>query len=351
MDMEFNRHTPYYDRILIVLTLDRHKMKERVLVGEEQQIRFRLQGSPDTDVLCDVTRPLGTFLSAFEHDPNGAWNQFGLSPLRQALHSNRWKQPDLEKTAGDFLKSKYDTGDPVCQYVAFRIWNGYLLAREPAKREEACELFIHKMNGFTAMFMGSPLIDFNGENWKAKPFSFRGRIFGSVPDEDTRLDLWYPDNERKIECAAAYASLYPLVIYYLNRLNDWGLFFRKCRVCERIFLAKSQRYDLCSDKCRKKQALENKREFDERARKNNYDLLYKNECQNWRNKINKAKKTSGFPAERLEEILAAFEIFKKEALRRKQAVKDKTASLTEYTDWLYEQRDVIVELTDFHSGQ
>ena len=77
MDMEFNRHTPYYDRILIVLTLDRQKMKERILVGEEQQIRFRLQGSPDTDVLCDVTRPLGTFLSAFEHDPNGTWNQFG----------------------------------------------------------------------------------------------------------------------------------------------------------------------------------------------------------------------------------------------------------------------------------
>lgn len=42
-----------------------------------------------------------------------------------------------------------------------------------------------------------------------------------------------------------------------------------------------------------------------------HDLLYKNECQNWRNKINKAKKTSGFPADRLEEMLAAFESFKK----------------------------------------
>lgn len=32
--------------------------------------------------------------------------------------------------------------------------------------------------------------------------------------------------------------------------------------------------------------------------------LCKNGCQNWRNKINKVKKTSGFPAERLEEMLA-----------------------------------------------
>ena len=117
---------------------------------------------------------------------------------------------------------------------------------------------------------------------------------------------------------------------FLNRLNDWGLYFRKCKICGKVFLAKSQRYELCSDKCRKKQFLQNKREFDERARENNYDLLYKNECQNWRNKINKAKKTSGFPADRLEEMLAAFESFKKEALQRKQAVKKKIASPKEF---------------------
>ena len=29
-------------------------MKERILIGEELRIRFRLQGYDDTDVLCDV---------------------------------------------------------------------------------------------------------------------------------------------------------------------------------------------------------------------------------------------------------------------------------------------------------
>lgn len=149
-----------------------------------------------------------------------------------------------------------------------------------------------------------------------------------------------------MECVAAYSSLYPLMIYYLNRLNDWGLYFRKCKICGKVFLAKSQRYELCSDKCRKKQSLQNKREFDERARENNYDLLYKNECQNWRNKINKAKKTSGFPADRLEEMLAAFESFKKEALQRKQAVKKKTASPKEFSGWLLRQSNIIVELAE-----
>ena len=58
MEMEFVRHEPCYDRILFVLTLDRKKMKERILIGEELQVRFRLQGDMDADVLCDTTRPV-----------------------------------------------------------------------------------------------------------------------------------------------------------------------------------------------------------------------------------------------------------------------------------------------------
>ena len=82
MEMEFVRHEPCYDRILFVLTLDRKKMKERILIGEELQVRFRLQGDMDADVLCDTTRPLGTFLAEFEHDPDGEWP--ALKPLEAA---------------------------------------------------------------------------------------------------------------------------------------------------------------------------------------------------------------------------------------------------------------------------
>ena len=117
MEMEFMRHEPCYNRILFVLTLDRKKMKERILIGEELQVRFRLQGDKAADVLCDTTRLLGTFLAEFEHDKDGEWNRFGLAPLREALHSNRWKQPALEQAAGEFLKTKFDTGNPLRMYV------------------------------------------------------------------------------------------------------------------------------------------------------------------------------------------------------------------------------------------
>ena len=144
MEIGFERHDPCRERVLFVLTLDRKKMKERIVSGIEYEVRSRLRGEQSADVLVDVTRPLGTFLAEFEHDPDGEWNRFGLAPLREALHSNRWKQPDLEKAAGDFLRKKFGSGDPLRMYAAFRIWNGYLLAREPRNRAEACDRFMGK---------------------------------------------------------------------------------------------------------------------------------------------------------------------------------------------------------------
>ena len=78
-------------------------MKERILIGTEQQIRFRLDGNKDNDVMHDITRPLGRFLIDFEYDKEKNWNIYGLAPLRDALHTNRWKQPALEQTSADFL--------------------------------------------------------------------------------------------------------------------------------------------------------------------------------------------------------------------------------------------------------
>ena len=43
--------------------------------------------SYEAEVLCDMKRPLGTFLINFERDTDRDWNLYGLSPLRQALHS------------------------------------------------------------------------------------------------------------------------------------------------------------------------------------------------------------------------------------------------------------------------
>jgi len=164
------------------------------------------QGDKDADILCDAIRLLGTFLADFEHDPDGEWNRLGIAPLREALHSNRWKQPALEQAAGDFLQKKFDSGDPLRMYAAFQIWNGYLLAREPAKRDKTCDRFVDKMSHFTMMFQQRSPLQFDSDTGRPQPFHISSRIFGSVPAAETRLDLWYPDNRRTTECVAAYAT-------------------------------------------------------------------------------------------------------------------------------------------------
>lgn len=193
-------------------------MKERILIGEEQQIRFRLNGSQNAEVLCDMTRPLGTFLINFERDTDRDWNLYGLSPLRQALHSNRWKQPELEQAASEFLWEKYLSNDPLKMYVAFRIWNSYLLAREPRDRNAACDRFMDKMSRLTGVFQNETM-SFDRETGKPKHFQAGSLYFKGAPSEDTRLDLWFPDNRRTEECVSAYASLYPLITYRLVSLQ------------------------------------------------------------------------------------------------------------------------------------
>ena len=126
----FVRHQPCGDRIVFALILDRKKMKERIMAGEASQIFLGLNENMDAELFCDVARPLGTFLIDFENDMQGNWNRFGIMPLYDALHVNRWKQPELERQAGDFLREKYATLAPVRQYAAVRVWNEYLKTRE-----------------------------------------------------------------------------------------------------------------------------------------------------------------------------------------------------------------------------
>lgn len=352
LEESFVRHKPCGNRIVFALVLDRRKMKERIMAGKASQIFLGLNGNLDVELLCDVTRLLGTFLIDFENDMQVDWNKFGIMPLYNALHVNRWKQPEMEQQAGDFLREKYATLDPVRQYAAVRVWNEYLNTREYRERDAASEQCVNRVGGLTAAFQ-SPVFQnrdqvlFDEDTGRARRFELSADFFKQVSMEDTKIELWYPGRENsQTECAVVYDSFYPMIAYYANRLADWGLKFCKCKVCGKIFLAESLRYEICSEKCRKAQALQNKREFDARARENNYDLLYKNECQSWRNKIKRAERTEGFPADRLLKMLEVFETFKKVALQKKKLIREHKMLPQEFMDWLYQQSSVIMGLVE-----
>lgn len=347
-DMYFTRRNPDISQILFVLYLDKARMKERILIGDEVTVRRTLEGNdsiPDTvsDILIyDKTDKMGSMLINFPEDIEGNWNRYGIMPLYNALHTNRWEQPAFEKTASDFFVKASTMDNPVSIYAASRIWNEYLVARMKRNRSEAAESFITHTDALIRAFRAMPASSHDEATGSPVRFNLHNSYFDRIPIADTRMELWYTDNYHTRECIAIKDSLFPAIIYYLNRLSDWKLVFRCCKICGKVFLAPNLKYELCSDKCRKKQALQNKREFDIRARENNYDLLYKNECQNWRNKINKAKKSPNFPPKKLEEMEAAFNIFKTEAKKKKTAVKNRQSSYKEFADWIYSQNNIIV---------
>lgn len=338
----FSRREPTQEQIVFVLSLDRKEMKERILIGEEMNIRYRLSVTPSSPVLLDITRPLGTILLNFEENGFYHWAASGFKPLYDALHSNRWAQPKLEQSASSFLKKQFKSGDPVRMYTSFRIWNDYLLARLPRERDAASETFYYQFSRLTDAFYDETLPE---RKHYSPASSTLSPLVPSANRKDSRLELWYPDYSRPFECVSAHDSFHPLITYYFHRLNEWGFCFKTCKVCGQTFLAKNHRYDLCSEICRKKQALQNKRAFDLRAKDNLYDHQYKNESQNWRNHINRAKTNPEFTPEQIAHMEEVFASFRKEALAKKKLVKQKKLSPKEFSDWLYAQSATIVQLS------
>lgn len=45
MEYQFIRQEPCREKVIFVLTLDRKKLKERVLIGTEDEVRSRLEGN------------------------------------------------------------------------------------------------------------------------------------------------------------------------------------------------------------------------------------------------------------------------------------------------------------------
>ncbi len=80
-----------------------------------------------------------------------------------------------------------------------------------------------------------------------------------------------------------------------------------------------------------------KRDFDARALENEYDHIYINEAQHWLHYIHRMEKDPEYTPERIAEIRAAYEDFKKEAKKRKTAVKNGKATVVEFRDWTLQQ--------------
>jgi hypothetical protein len=106
----------------------------------------------------------------------------------------------------------------------------------------------------------------------------------------------------------------------------------------------SRHYELCSDECRRVQAVEAKREFDERAKGDRLEEADESAYNYWHNRWRKLKSGKHADPTRAAIIKAELDNFRKEAKIRKGAVKRGEMKMSDFTSWLAEMNDVVDKL-------
>ncbi len=339
MDYDFTRRERDFGRIVFALTLDQKKMTERIVIGKSDEVRRRLEHG-NGEVYYDRTRPLGELLLHFESDTDREWS-VNASRLHESygkafpFESKRW---ELAAPVSDFLHEKYKTDEPSAMFAAMRTWEEYLncynLSGGPQR-------FIDNMTMLYRPF--SLYAEYRYGVWQEDAAD---ALSQSLHDGESQVELWYPVAKRPFECVVAFASFLPLIFYYLHKIEEWGFVFAQCKVCGSFFLAPNKRYTICSDGCRKEQALDAKRRFDESAKGDRLEQLHESSYYYWYNRLRKLKRAKNTDAEKLTAVTAAFEQFRAEAVRQKSEVRRGERKLADFTSWLMQQQDEVDRLMD-----
>lgn len=335
MNYDFTKREREFGRMVFALTLDRKKMTERIVIGEMEEVRFRLERD-SSEVSLDVVRPMGSLLLGFESDPDRLWNTNAML-LHQSYEKGvlfgeeRWK---MVEPGAQFLQQKYESGEPAGMFTAMRTWEEYLNCYN---LKHGPQLFLDRMAILCRPF-------FLYGQYRPCQEEAATALSQTLHAGESTVELWYPVKKRPFECIVAHASFQPMIFYYLNKIAEWGFVFQECKVCGKFFLARSRHYELCSDKCRKVQAVEAKRQFDERAKDDRLEQLHEAAYYYWYNRIRKLRKARTADPERLAVMTEAFQLFRAEAKVKKAQVKRHELPLTEFSSWLVIQQEVADEL-------
>jgi hypothetical protein len=349
MDYDFTNREREFGQVVFALTLDKERMTERVVIGRTDGVRNCLERGAG-EVYYDAVRPLGSLLLNFESGKNGEWNKHAMI-LRESYAKVFPFEPERWKTAAPvsgWLKARYDSGEPTAMFAAIRTWEEYL----------NCYSMNHGADLLTdRLFMlYKPFHIYAGyKPWRDEAIE---TLNHAVRDGESNVELWYleqPEDmsirlksahtkKKQLEIIVASTSFLPVIFYYLHKIEEWGYVFQRCKVCGAHFLARSRHFELCSDKCRKAQAVEAKRGYDERTKGDRLEQLDESAYNYWYNRLRKLKKGDAANSEKASVVKTEFNIFRKEAIRRKNMVKNGDMTISEFAGWLVKQQDVVDNL-------
>lgn len=316
---------------------------ERLVIGTEDEIRRRLSGDNSAVVFCDKVSVFGDFLLRSDPTPGASW-KVAISNLVQAqciLHSNNpidhFVTDDVlyyEQQAQDILAQKFDSEDPICQYVALRIWYGYWDFREKRKAEP-CELYLESMQNLIRPFYYPRNYIEDGTRVTTSNAVFRHPLESTSYDKEQ--NIYHLAGATDIEYIMADMSLIPLEKYYITQFTKWQKYLVCCKNCGQYFFADTLKYELCSQECRdqaRKKMLIKRKANEEIA---TIDRICLNASAHWYNRLKKIKESGEYGEERIRKFEAEKERFLKEKREKRKAYKHGEITFKELRDWLIRQ--------------
>ena len=329
---------------MFLLTLNRQKMTQRIIIGESSEIRLRLERGMG-EVPYDETCRIGEFLINFESDPDRIWNinATHLADNFAGAFPTKNVKSDKIKPYADFLRNKYKNGEPSALFAAVRTWEDYWKCYSA---HNGSDIFLNRMAKLYKPFFAF------GEQQKIWETTATKALSSALFAAESQVELWYPTittgttrkrTDERIECVVGATTLLPIIFYYLKRIEEWGLIFQQCKVCGAYFLTTSKHFKLCGDDCRKVTAAQSKRVFEEQNKGDKAEQLYETTYQYWYNRLRKLKRnnTDGKFEKEIADFSAKFKEFRAEAVKRKAAVKAGDTEVKEYMGWLGEQQRIV----------
>jgi|AGTN01.2.fsa_nt_gi hypothetical protein len=334
---------PITDNCILALNLDFEKGKEHILMGELYEIQRYLRGYKQAVILAEEKRELASFARECFSPMTDE-----MANVRIGLVEGLEKETPLFKIAQDFLEKLYQPDNLCHRFLAVRLWQEYHKTKavydkrlKSAKDKEYINTFIDRIEDLTLPFRFS--IESDIMTWQCDHPKFPLRYFGEEYYRHPCGLLW-AGNLANDEYGFATVSLMPLLMYSLKRIYDNHLYFQRCKLCDRLFLAKTANIPTyCGEDCKREAVRLNKQRFDEKAKELDYERQHKNSYMYWYNKVKKLQKEAP-GSDRLAAVETAFEAFRTENMERKTAVKDGNQPEKEYIDWLYRMQGEIDRL-------
>lgn len=329
---------------------------ERILIGSDYDIDRVLSRKENGNIFYDETRPFGTFLIKFDDDRlTGKWRNAMLC-LKEAqritfpqelasIFESKSPVVQLEEKAQAILQEKFDTGDPICQYVAIRIWYGYWNIRECRDQYKKDAYFTRIENLVRPFYREEIMLR---EDRRILPDDPIFRWPAVKESCDNRLMICNQRLKGTDNYIVADDSLIPLKLYYTDSLIKWNLCFIQCKICGKFFLGKSLHCKYCCDSCRMAAEIINREKRMGKEENRIIEKLCRNEYAYWDNRIRKAKKSTVWTEDELYDLDSAFIKFKDQKVMMRKKYKAEEITFQELYSWFLDQRDIIDAIMKQH---